>query len=158
MGISKFRFTLFACLGVLFAFSATAEAQQIIPAAYKRIASPAPVIYQDAVASDCGCSGEAVGASSVISPVTGGCATGGCATGGCGLGSRLGRECNLGDQWTLFGRGNEEPALNIGGWFQFGYHEESNDLFNTNPNEFNLHQGWLFVEKVADGSQFYSGC
>ena len=157
MGISKFRFTLLACLGSAFAFASSADAQQVVPAAFKRIATPAPVYYQDQAAphqvagADCGCS---TGGCS-----TGGCSTGGCSTGGCGLGSGLGlgglfgRECNHGEQWKLFGRGQEEPALDIGGWFQFGYHEESNDLFNNRPNEFNLHQGWLFVEKVADGSE-----
>jgi hypothetical protein len=40
--------------------------------------------------------------------------------------------------------------MNIGGWFQFGYHTDSNDLFNSLPEEFNLHQGWLFAERVAE--------
>ena len=48
--------------------------------------------------------------------------------------------------WTLFNFEN----LNVGGWFQGGYSSESNDLFNNRPDEFNLHQGYLFVEKVAE--------
>jgi len=48
--------------------------------------------------------------------------------------------------WSLFNFEN----LNVGGWFQGGYHSESNDLFNSQPEDFNLHQGWLFVEKVAE--------
>ena len=163
MGISTIRFTLLASLPVVFAFATATEAQQIIPAAFKGNPAPAPVYYQEPVletsgvasvmaspVGDCGCNAPA--------PVADGCSTGcstGCDTGcggGCGgLFGGLGRGCNHGDQWTLFGR-NRESALNIGGWFQAGYHEESNDLFNNNPNEFNLHQGWLFVEKVADGS------
>ncbi len=41
-------------------------------------------------------------------------------------------------------------VLNIGGWFQGGYHSESNDLFNNQPDDFNLHQAWLYAEKVAE--------
>ncbi len=48
--------------------------------------------------------------------------------------------------WRLFNFEN----LNVGGWFQTGYHSQSNDLFNNQPDEFNLHQGWLYVEKVAE--------
>ena len=59
------------------------------------------------------------------------------------------RRCDL-DPWTLFGRYNKEPALNIGGWFSFGYHSQSNELFNSHPDQFNLHQGWLFAEKKAE--------
>ncbi len=72
---------------------------------------------------------------------SGGCnLRGGCNTGGCGS--------ELGDPKTLFGN-CDEPCLNIGGWFSMGYHSESNDLFNSSPDGFNLHQGWLFVEKEA---------
>ena len=38
----------------------------------------------------------------------------------------------------------------IGGWFQGGYHSESNDLFNNRPDNFNLHQAYFFAEKVAE--------
>ena len=48
--------------------------------------------------------------------------------------------------WSLFNFEN----LNVGGWFQGGYHTASNDLFNSAPDDFNLHQGWLFVERVAE--------
>ena len=48
--------------------------------------------------------------------------------------------------WTLFNFEN----LNVGGWFQGGFHDASNDLFNSRPDTFNLHQAWLFVEKVAE--------
>ena len=112
-------------------------------------AQPAPA------ASSCGCStcGGGGGIGSRLGNV-----------GGCGLGSRIGSRCggglgqcaggglgncNLGDQWKLFGSDCEEPRYNIGGWFSFGWHEESNDLFNSNPDNFNLHQAWFFAEKVA---------
>lgn len=55
----------------------------------------------------------------------------------------------LGEPWKLFGRGSDEPRLNIGGWLSFGHHDKSNDLFNTQPDGLNLHQAWLFVEKEA---------
>ncbi len=42
-----------------------------------------------------------------------------------------------------------EPALNIGGWFSFGYTSQSTDLFNSEPDSFNLNQGWLYIEKPA---------
>ena len=48
--------------------------------------------------------------------------------------------------WTLF---NFE-GLNVGGWFQGGIHTASNDLFNNQPDDFNLHQGYLFIERVAE--------
>ena len=57
--------------------------------------------------------------------------------------------CEPGGPWTLFGRNQDCSKLNIGGWFSAGWHSESNDLFNSQPDSFNLHQGWLFVEKVA---------
>ena len=81
-----------------------------------------------------------------------GCGTGGCTTRGCGGGGGLGgitSACNHGDQWQLFGGINENTDYNIGGWFQFGYHTESNDLFNSHPDQLNLQQAWLFAEKVA---------
>ena len=111
------------------------------------------------VDGDCGCQSPA------CSDCGGGCRD------GCQLGSRMGdvnlaekfesimesrfgcnNECaeDLGDPWTLFGRNCDEPWLKIGGWFSAGWHENSNDLFNSEPDEFNLHQGWLFAEKVAE--------
>ncbi len=163
MGISKIRFAVLSCIGGAVALVSTANAQQVIPAAYANTAT-APVIYQDAVSSDCGCSGatpsyfEEAATSSCGCTSCGGGGGGGLRSriGGCGLGSRLGSrcggglgDCNLGDQWKLFGSACEEPRVNIGGWLQAGYHSESNGLFNTNPDEFNLHQAWLFVERAA---------
>ncbi|MDG1874562.1 MAG: outer membrane beta-barrel protein [Mariniblastus sp.] len=73
-------------------------------------------------------------------------AVAGCGSANCGC--AVGRSCD-GDPWTLFGRNCDEPRFNIGGWFQGGYHSKSNDLFNSSPDSFNLHQGWLFLEKEA---------
>lgn len=65
----------------------------------------------------------------------------------------------LGDPWTLKARCAErrcmdpdDMKINFGGWFQFGYTNNSDGVFNTVPDRFNLHQGWFFAEKVADGS------
>ena len=70
-----------------------------------------------------------------------------------GLGLAL-PECCLGDAWTLKSKLDpcDESCLNIGGWISSGYHSESNDLFNSHPDRLNLHQAWLYAEKVADGS------
>lgn len=59
--------------------------------------------------------------------------------------------CNLGEPYELFGE--VYNGVTIGGWWQFGYTNKSDGVFNTHPNNFNLHQGWLFVEKAADGSE-----
>jgi hypothetical protein len=61
-----------------------------------------------------------------------------------------GHKRELGDPWTLFGNGCEEPCITIGGWVAGGYYNESNDLFNSDPNRFNNTQSWLFAEKVAE--------
>lgn len=72
-----------------------------------------------------------------------GCSDGGCAE-GCGA-----------DYDTA-------GEITIGGWAQVGYHSEAVGLaapglggaaFNQRPDEVQLHQGYLFAEKVADGSQ-----
>lgn len=98
-----------------------------------------------APASDCGCESATCG-----SPAGGcGLSGGGCGLSGGGCSLLGGGGAELGDPWTLFARNCDEPTLNIGGWFQGGYHSEGNDLFNSSPDSFNLHQGWLFVEKAA---------
>ena len=47
--------------------------------------------------------------------------------------------------WKLF----NTDRFNIGGWFQFGYHSEGNDLFNSRPDALNLQQAWFYFEKEA---------
>jgi hypothetical protein len=61
-----------------------------------------------------------------------------------------GCDSGLSEPWTLFGNGCSDGGLNIGGWFAMGIHTKSNELFNTNPDSFDLSQGWLFVEKEAN--------
>ncbi|MCI0492364.1 MAG: porin, partial [Planctomycetes bacterium] len=80
---------------------------------------------------------------------------------GCGGGCGLLGDCCLGDAWTL--KENLSPCcdVNYGGWFQTGYHSDNtglsnqfNDLldFNDVPDQLNMHQAWLYGEKLADGS------
>lgn len=77
---------------------------------------------------------------------------------GCGLfgGSCMGGE--LGDPWDLTDalftdECGEGPCFDIGGWFQFGYHSNSDGVFNTYPDHFQLHQSNIYIEKIADGSE-----
>ncbi len=97
-------------------------------------------VYQDA---GCGCS----------APAATSCGSG-CQAGG-QLRSRISDifsgDCDYGDPWTLseFLHGDNEPKVKIGGWLQSGYHSEDNGLFNTRPDEWNLHQAWLYAEKEA---------
>ena len=63
----------------------------------------------------------------------------------------------LGDPWTLTGalHGDDPcnpPFLTIGGWTQFGYHNESTGMFNSHPDQLVSHQNYLYLERVADGS------
>lgn len=67
--------------------------------------------------------------------------------------------CDLGDPWTLTGAiaerrccEVEDMPFTIAGWAQFGYTNRTDGVFNTHPNSFDLHQGYLYLEKIADGS------
>jgi hypothetical protein len=46
----------------------------------------------------------------------------------------------------------DDSGIDIGGWTQWGYHNEKNGLFNNHDNRVHNHQSWLYAEKVADGS------
>lgn len=55
------------------------------------------------------------------------------------------------EPWKLFP--NSIMGFNIGGWTQVGYHTFDNfGNFNRHSDNVNLHQAWLYAEKVADGS------
>ncbi len=132
----------------------------------------------DAPACGCGepvCGCEATGCDA-NSCQPGGCDSGfGCdggCDGGCGLGlgsrlgSRLGNgsllgDCCLGDPWSLKEAIAPCFGIDFGGWTQAGYHSNNTPLsstdndalaFNDHPERLNLHQQWLWAEKVADGS------
>ena len=74
-----------------------------------------------------------------------------CCAPSCGIGSRLrgllDRNCCLGDPYTLFG---ECCGYSAGGWIQLGSHTSANSIFNTRPDELQLHQAWLYAEKAID--------
>ena len=88
------------------------------------------------------------------------CAPGGvCGDALAGNGMDCGEGCG-GGGCGLFG-GGDDNGITFGGWIQMGYHSgvtpaaaARNDAlaFNNHPHRFNLHQGWLYAEKVADGS------
>ncbi|GAB4149644.1 MAG: hypothetical protein Tsb009_24000 [Planctomycetaceae bacterium] len=42
-------------------------------------------------------------------------------------------------------------GITIGGWSQWGYHSQSNGLFNNHDGNYNLHQQWFYAEKLANG-------
>lgn len=46
-----------------------------------------------------------------------------------------------------------ESTLNFGGWTQFGYHNKSDGVFNTKPDDLQAQQVNLYLEKIADGSE-----
>lgn len=107
-------------------------------AAAPAAAAPMAATY---AAADCNSCGQA--SCNSCSP----CATSCCGSGGLGLG--LG-DCCLGDAFTISESifGSCSPWT-IGGWTQFGYHERNNGLFNNHATNFNLHQGWMYLEKAA---------
>ncbi|MEM9644364.1 MAG: porin, partial [Planctomycetota bacterium] len=103
----------------------------------------------------CGC--EAIGCESGCDA---GCEVGcdsacGCDSGcdsGCGsLGdcSLFGGDCCHDDPFTLFG---DVGGVSVGGWVQLGYHSRGNSLFNSRPDDLQLHQAWLYAEKAIDTS------
>lgn len=67
---------------------------------------------------------------------------------GCGGFGKSSNKCGL------FGDCGKDAGIDFGGWIQAGYHNKDGIArFNTHPNRLNLHQGWLYAERVADGSE-----
>ena len=56
-------------------------------------------------------------------------------------------QVDLGDTFL-----DEDSGWDVGGWLQAGYTNKSDGVLNTRPDALNVHQAWLFIEKVADGS------
>ena len=80
----------------------------------------------------------------------------GCGIDHTGCGEGCGEEAG-----GLFSFG-KESGITFGGWVQVGYHSgvtpggvTRNDgaSFNNHPHRLNLHQSWLYAEKIADGSK-----
>jgi len=109
-----------------------------------------PACGLPAMSPTCGLAGPTCGVAAPSCGLAGPTCEGGCGA-GCGLGLC---NCELGDAWSLQSVfcGSCEPTIAIGGWLQGGYHSKSNDLFNSRPDNFALHQGWLYAEKAATGS------
>lgn len=53
------------------------------------------------------------------------------------------------ESWKLFDAILAGTGVEAGGWLQLDYHSQSNDLFNTAPDRINVHQAWVFAEKLA---------
>jgi hypothetical protein len=68
-----------------------------------------------------------------------------------GLGG-LEPSCCLGEPFSLADEilGTCDRTINFGGWTQFGWHSESNGLFNSHDSRIQNHQSWLYAEKVAE--------
>jgi hypothetical protein len=88
------------------------------------------------------------------------CADDFCAPGACDdTSGHCGGLCgDLGDPWDLsdsmFSRiGIEEPCWDIGGWLSAGYSNKADGVFSSVPHHLNLEQGWLYADKLADGSE-----
>jgi len=96
--------------------------------------------------SNCDC-GEPVCGCEMVEPACDfGCDTGcdsGCGSGCLGGGS-------LGDPLELFG--STDSGWSAGGWASIGYHDAALPLFNSRPDEVQLHQAWLYAEKAIDTS------
>ena len=67
--------------------------------------------------------------------------------------SCFGADEELGDPWTVSSLFGDDPCFNIGGWIQTGYHNRKDGTFLNYPHHYQLHQGWLYLEKATDGSE-----
>ncbi|MEM9588310.1 MAG: porin [Planctomycetota bacterium] len=107
----------------------------------------------------CDCSEPVCGCEPVVAD---GCCDSGCDLGcdsygcdsacGCSFADHLHSkltDCCLGDQWSLFG---EHCGWTAGGWVQIGYHDNALPLFNSRPDNVQLHQAWIYAEKAIDTS------
>ena len=51
------------------------------------------------------------------------------------------------------GRRLSDAGVKAGGFLQMGYHSDNNGLFNNHADDFNVHQLYFSLEKVADDSE-----
>jgi hypothetical protein len=130
----------------------------------------ATAAYQEGaagVAASCGCAGEDACGVAGCSDGCNSCGGGVCC--GCnGCGCNGGCSCNNGCDWCNLGEAISlwdllhpccEPVISIGGWMSGGYHDDNTPLsnapgdglaFNDFPDHLNLHQAWVYAEKVAN--------
>ena len=148
MRLSKLAFLAALCCG------ANASAAERQHAYYQAAPGAGAAIVQ---VGHCDCGEVACGCEAIADPACGceGVCDPGCDSGcgsGLGLASHLSdtiNHCSLGEQWSLFG---EHCGYSAGGWIQMGYHNKANSLFNSRPDEYQLHQAWLYAEKAIDTS------
>ena len=153
--MSVVRWTLGVAVMALFAVPAMAQSSIQTAFNYNlddtAIADPAAPDYAAEGCAD-------AGAGYACAEPTCGCESGYCSCGSSGWGNCLG-DCCLGEAWTLKSCLSPCCETNYGGWLQFGYHthttrlsQERGDLFAFNdvPHNINLHQAWLYVERVAE--------
>ena len=110
-----------------------------------------------------GCADSSCCAPAACEPACGcgnvGCAAA-CGGGACCCAAPGGLLGGMVPQFALQDLIGSNSALSIGGWTQVGYHDTPTNLlsaqtaasFNNRQDRLNLHQQWLYVEKVADGS------
>jgi len=105
----------------------------------------APNVFAGSGCSDCDCGSDGPVCLSTLERLFGNC------------GSHCDFECGEGCGADC----DADNGINIGGWIQMGYHTDGTGLgnsffgagsFNQRPHEVQLHQGYLYAEKVADGS------
>ena len=87
------------------------------------------------------------------------CCESDCCSSCCDSGCSLFGDCCIGEPWTLKEEVCPCSDIDFGGWISIGYHSENtrgsiadNDAlaFNDHPDRLNLHQAWLYAEKVAE--------
>ncbi|MDN5872619.1 MAG: porin, partial [Nitrococcus sp.] len=71
----------------------------------------------------------------------------------CPCGSSCSGESAAADEkgFSLASLLGDDAPFTIGGWTQLGYTTDSDGVFNTHPDDINLHQQWLYAGRVADG-------
>lgn len=47
---------------------------------------------------------------------------------------------------------SDASAYQVGGWSQWGYHNNNDGVFNTNPHTLQAQQQWLYLGRTVDGS------
>jgi hypothetical protein len=125
----------------------------LVAPAFGQEPAPAPAAAAPAPAAGC-TSCDSTGCSD-----TGCDACSSCGETGCNGGCCLFGDCCLGDPWLLSDQlcclKDEcgDPCVTIAGFTNWGYHSESTGLFLVNPDKVNNEQSWLYIEKVADGSE-----
>ncbi len=126
-----------ACLG---GSTATASDYGYYSSEPAPVASAADVAdYSSVIPAACSC-----GDAPICDTGCGNICDAGCDSGGC---DGLGGDCG---PWKLIQ--NDILGFEVGGWAQLGWHQYNNTLFNQHADNVNLHQAWLYAEKVADGS------